>query len=187
MRNRARAQSQGCLAASPKITLGALEGVQGTQTRGAPAVPHVLSGAFQWTSLGLGLRASHQCQVDQWHVSIPSLTLFYALGSYDIRASCPSGSLQGLSGPLLGRGADLVAEMHTPRLQGGPRGSCLWGTQELEYMGQWPQGPTTDRKRDGQAKGWWPGVNSFPHSAMFWGGALRSLRIPAGTWSSWLF
>lgn len=147
MRNRAKAQSQGCLAASSTITLRALEGAQGHPNQGSSSCTM----CSEWCILVNPTRP--------WPPSLPSVSgrlmahvhlkpvsPFYALGSYDIRASCPNGSLQGLSGPLLGRGADLVAEMHTPRLQGGPRGSCLWGTQELECMGQWSQGLSIDRK-----------------------------------------
>ena len=137
VRNRAKAQSQGCLAASLKITLGALEGAQGDPNQGSSSC----SMYPEWCIL--------VDPTQPWPPSLPSVSgrsiarvhpksvsPFYALGSYDIRVSCPNGCLKDFSGPLSGRGADLAAEMCTLRLHGGPRGSCLWGTQELECMGQ---------------------------------------------------
>lgn len=105
MRNRAKAQSQGCLAASSTITLRALEGAQGHPNQGSssctmcPEWCILVNPTRPWPpslpSVSGRLMA---------HVHLKPVSPFYALGSYDIRASCPNGSLQGLSGPLWGGG-----------------------------------------------------------------------------------
>lgn len=188
MRNRAKAQSQGCLAASLKITLGALEGAQGDPNQGSssctmyPEWCILVDPTQPWPPSLPSVSGRSMA-----HVHPKSVSPFYALGSYDIRVSCPNGCLKDLSGPLSGRGADLAAEMCTLRLHGGPRAAAYGEHRSLNvWASDHRDGPQTGSEM-GRPRAGWPGVSSFPHAAMFWGGALRSLRIPAGTCNSWLF
>lgn len=187
-RNRAKAQSQSWLAASPKITLGALEGGQGDPNLGSSSCTMYP----EWCVLVDPTRP--------WPPSLPSVSgrsmacvhpksvsPFYALGSYDIRVSCPNGCLKDLSGPLSGRGQTWLLRCVPLYFMEGQGAAAYgehrsWNVWASDHRDGAQTGGEMGRPRAG-----WPGVSSFPHAAMFWGGALRSLRIPAGTCTSWLF